>query len=205
MNDTMPGPFFLADHTALDFLNSVASPQGTPLESISSGKALLLWLTRAGLIDLEAGADLKQRFPDAVLDHLAAEARDLREWFRNIVERRKEGGPDAIRPRDLGKLNTWLEEGCSYAQLKDAASGISVMQKRRWAKPASVLVPLAEVMAQLLVAGNFNLIRKCENPACTLWFYDRTKGHRRRWCAMAICGNRAKVAAYRERAKWDAE
>ncbi|MEQ1718679.1 MAG: CGNR zinc finger domain-containing protein, partial [Hyphomicrobium sp.] len=25
------------------------------------------------------------------------------------------------------------------------------------------------------------------------------KGHRRRWCSQTMCGNRAKVAAFRER------
>jgi predicted RNA-binding Zn ribbon-like protein len=33
-----------------------------------------------------------------------------------------------------------------------------------------------------------------------MWFYDRTKGHRRRWCTSTGCGNRAKVAAFRARA-----
>ncbi|MDX3854896.1 CGNR zinc finger domain-containing protein [Streptomyces sp. AK02-01A] len=35
-----------------------------------------------------------------------------------------------------------------------------------------------------------------------LWFYDRTKSHRRRWwwCSMETCGNRTKVRARRSRA-----
>nr|WP_254214234.1 CGNR zinc finger domain-containing protein [Burkholderia multivorans] len=32
-----------------------------------------------------------------------------------------------------------------------------------------------------------------------LWFLDRTKSHRRRWCSKALCGNRQKVAAFRRR------
>ena len=43
------------------------------------------------------------------------------------------------------------------------------------------------------------LIRECEHPDCVLWFYDRTKSHRRRWCSMALCGNRHKVAEFRKR------
>ncbi|NEJ40784.1 CGNR zinc finger domain-containing protein, partial [Rhizobium ruizarguesonis] len=34
---------------------------------------------------------------------------------------------------------------------------------------------------------------------CTLFFLDTTKSHRRRWCSMALCGNRMKVAAFRSR------
>ena len=32
-----------------------------------------------------------------------------------------------------------------------------------------------------------------------LMFYDRTKSHKRRWCSMALCGNRHKVAEFRKR------
>jgi predicted RNA-binding Zn ribbon-like protein len=62
-----------------------------------------------------------------------------------------------------------------------------------------LLVPVAEAMAELLETGDYQLVRRCENPNCTLLFYDRTKSHRRRWCSMAICGNRMKVAAFRAR------
>jgi predicted RNA-binding Zn ribbon-like protein len=34
-----------------------------------------------------------------------------------------------------------------------------------------------------------------------LLFIDRTRGAARRWCSMAVCGNRAKQAAYRKRAQ----
>ena len=60
---------------------------------------------------------------------------------------------------------------------------------------------MAELAAELVVSGDFELIRKCESDECVLWFYDRTKSHRRRWCSMAACGNRHKVAAYRERVR----
>jgi predicted RNA-binding Zn ribbon-like protein len=59
--------------------------------------------------------------------------------------------------------------------------------------------PVAEAAAQLLAEGEFQLVRVCEHPDCTLWFYDRTKSHKRRWCSMAVCGNRHKVAEYRKR------
>jgi predicted RNA-binding Zn ribbon-like protein len=51
----------------------------------------------------------------------------------------------------------------------------------------------------LLATGDFSLVRRCENAACVLWFYDRTRSHHRRWCSMARCGNRHKVAAFRKR------
>ena len=62
------------------------------------------------------------------------------------------------------------------------------------------LAPVAEAVADLLANVNFDLFRHCEGDTCVLWFYDHTKGHRRRWCTTTGCGNRAKVAAFRARA-----
>src|SRR5258708_2153292 len=36
----------------------------------------------------------------------------------------------------------------------------------------------------------------CANPPCGLFFYDNSRTRRRRWCSMAVCGNRSKVAAF---------
>jgi predicted RNA-binding Zn ribbon-like protein len=62
-----------------------------------------------------------------------------------------------------------------------------------------LLAPIAEAAAELLTLQDFSIIRKCESPDCVLWFYDRTKGHKRRWCSMAVCGNRHKVSSFRKR------
>ncbi len=59
--------------------------------------------------------------------------------------------------------------------------------------------PGEDVPIELLVEGDFELVRNCEHPDCILWFYDRTRSHKRRWCSMATCGNRYKAARFRER------
>ena len=56
-----------------------------------------------------------------------------------------------------------------------------------------------EAAADLACNADFRLIRACNGRACTLLFLDRTKAHGRRWCSMAVCGNRAKAAAHRAR------
>ena len=73
--------------------------------------------------------------------------------------------------------------------------------RRIWEQrtPQQALAALAEAAAELLVSGDFELIRRCESETCVLWFYDRTKSHGRRWCSMATCGNRHKVMAFRKR------
>jgi predicted RNA-binding Zn ribbon-like protein len=39
----------------------------------------------------------------------------------------------------------------------------------------------------------------CAHPECRWVFSDASRGARRKWCDMATCGNRAKVARHRER------
>ena len=56
-------------------------------------------------------------------------------------------------------------------------------------------------MAKFVCEEDFTQVKACEGPACTLMFVDHTRGHARRWCSMALCGNRAKQAAHRHRLK----
>jgi Putative stress-induced transcription regulator len=95
------GSMFIADSAGLDFLNSIASPAGTPVEWLSSGEDLLDWLRKAGLISSDVAAGWrKSALPDE-LDAAAGQARALREWFRGFVQAHKmtvrqytEGVPD---------------------------------------------------------------------------------------------------------------
>lgn len=62
-----------------------------------------------------------------------------------------------------------------------------------------LLAAIARSAAELLVEGPNAPIRRCANPSCRLFFYDDSRTHRRRWCSMAVCGNRHKVAAFLRR------
>jgi predicted RNA-binding Zn ribbon-like protein len=62
-----------------------------------------------------------------------------------------------------------------------------------------LLAAIARSAAELLVEGPHSPVRRCANPACRLFFYDDSRTHRRRWCSMAVCGNRHKVAAFLRR------
>ena len=77
-------------------------------------------------------------------------------------------------------------------------TGFAFRMRRRWPTPESLLMPIVEALAKLVCEEDFTQVKACEGPACTLLFADHTRGHARRWCSMAICGNRAKVAAHRK-------
>jgi predicted RNA-binding Zn ribbon-like protein len=84
---------------------------------------------------------------------------------------------------------------------KGQASGLMWCIRRRWDTPESLLLPLARSLAELVCAEDFANVKACEGQTCTLLFIDRTRGRGRRWCSMAVCGNRAKQAAHRKRAR----
>lgn len=42
-------------------------------------------------------------------------------------------------------------------------------------------------------------LRCCANTGCGLFFIDRSKANARKWCDMAVCGNRTKARRYHER------
>ena len=196
-----PPAFRIGDHLALDFLNSVAAPWGAEIEWVGSGEDLMEWLAGAGLIVTADAVHIRSTFSPSQLDNVARSATHLREWFRGVVAEAKSAGVGQLAAADIARLNGVLAHDASFLQIEPATDRgyWRVVPHRPWRAPAELLAPIGAAMADLIAHGDFDLIRTCENPPCTIWFFDRTKGHRRRWCSQSMCGNRAKVAAYRER------
>jgi predicted RNA-binding Zn ribbon-like protein len=191
----------LADAPALDFLNSVAAPWGEPIEWLASGADLVAWLLAAGLLTPDAAAAASQ-IPGRVLDETAKSARGLREWFRGFVAAHADRplGPEALA--ELAPLNRLLAEDAAHAEIiagMGPGSGFAVRWTRDWSDPRSLLMVIGQAMADLVRSADFSRIRACEGRGCTLVFHDVSKRNSRRWCSMAVCGNRAKQAAHRAR------
>ncbi|HET6807321.1 MAG TPA: ABATE domain-containing protein [Frateuria sp.] len=197
--------FFLADSVALDFLNSVATPVDTPVDWLDDGEGLLGWLRQARLVPDEVLRATRERAIPGEIDRLAGQARALREWFRGFV-RDHMGRP--LREADLAELaplNELLKRDESFGQVVVASPGQSsafaLARLRRWNSPEALLLPIAEAIARVVCDEDFSYVKACEGPTCTLLFADHTRGRARRWCSMALCGNRAKQAAHRNRRK----
>jgi predicted RNA-binding Zn ribbon-like protein len=136
---------------------------------------------------------------------VAAKARELREWFRGFVKQHKGRPLSAKDLRELEPVNQLLERDEQHRQIVantvDGVTTFELRAKRRWQSAESLLMPVAEALARLVCEEDFTLVKACEGVNCTLLFADHTRGHARRWCSMALCGNRAKVAAHRKRLK----
>jgi predicted RNA-binding Zn ribbon-like protein len=190
---------FLADHPALDFLNTRPGIRtDSPVEYIADGDALLGWLVAAKLLSHAEAQEADRRFTHAQLEAVAVEARALRERLRTAVAtwQHKGGAPS---PAVLADLNRLLAAGPTIAALRSVDGRARVAKSRKIDAVAAILTPVAEAFAELFAQADRQLVRECGADACSLWFYDRTKAHRRRWCSMERCGARAKAAAYRAR------
>ncbi len=53
--------------------------------------------------------------------------------------------------------------------------------------------------------GSWSHLKECAGANCDSVFFDRSKNHSGRWCSMSTCGNRAKVRAWRERHRANAQ
>jgi predicted RNA-binding Zn ribbon-like protein len=196
---------FLAGSLGLDFLNSTATPVDAPIDCLDSGDGLLAWLAQAKLVPTDVLDELKTQAMPGELDKVADQTRALREWFRGFV--RKHMGR-RLKPKalsELAPLNKLLERDEAFSRISqhrhDGGHGLELRMMRRWRSPESLLLPIGEALAALVCQEDFANVKACEGPGCTLMFADHTHGRARRWCSMAICGNRAKQAAHRNRLK----
>jgi predicted RNA-binding Zn ribbon-like protein len=181
---------FIGDHLAIDFVNTVRVVGGEVTDTLQSDDDVKVWL---GLAEVPVATKPASWPVGALLDA----ARRLRAAALKAIEAKKAGS----RP-PLKAINAFLESSASHGRLvAHSESGLEFRRVYHGDTPEEYLLPVTEAVAKLLAEGDFDLVRRCASERCVLWFYDRTKGHGRRYCTSTGCGNRAKVAAYRSRAR----
>lgn len=200
-----PPAIFITDSVGLDFLNSIATPVDIQTDWLGDGEGLLAWLQQAHLVPVDVLEAMRKRAKPGEIDRVAAQARDLREWFRTFVHEHRGKTLKAAALRDLEPLNRLLARDERFGQLAAQKHGktpaLEFQIARRWRTPESLLLPIGEALARMLAEEDLSDVKACEGAACTLMFVDRTRSRSRRWCCMGICGNRAKQAAHRHRLK----
>jgi predicted RNA-binding Zn ribbon-like protein len=193
-------PLLLAGQPGLELLNStfaVLSDQ-TTAELIGDGAAFLGWLVDVELLTAAAAAKLKRRSTRDALDQAAADARAFRRWASDWLERWRED-PGGGYHAELQRLNQLLARGSFYREIIAADGPWQAREQLRIAAPGELMALLAWQIGRVFTEESAELVKRCAGPGCVLWFVDRTKAHRRLFCSAAACGNRAKVAAFRER------
>ena len=124
-------------------------------------------------------------------------ARELREAIYRLARARIAGKSYAARDRRL--VNRWAALPGPTLQLGTDGRATFQTPQIRGHDVRAQLAAIALDAVQLLGGEAAERIRGCEGDGCALLFVDSSRSGDRRWCSMAACGNRAKVAEFRRR------
>jgi predicted RNA-binding Zn ribbon-like protein len=141
-----------------------------------------VWLDAAGRHDLlddpvEAAAWLAEHDLVGGVGRLIQTRETLRAWLQDEADERA--------------VNAILARCAERPVLRDGELTTQLTGDAAWFA--------AWTAARDLVGRRGPRLKRCANLGCVLWFYDTSRGGRRRWCSMAICGNRDKVRRHHER------
>jgi predicted RNA-binding Zn ribbon-like protein len=191
-------PLFLGNHPALDFLNTSLYSRGKRFDLISDGQSFVAWLVDAAFLDPSTASKIKRRFDREALDAAASEAGTLREWVGDWISRWR-NAPGADYRIEVRRLNRLLERARSYQEAVYTKNNMKLFERCHFDTADELIALVTEQVALLLTSESPALVKRCAGAGCTLWFLDRTKAHGRMFCSSRVCGNRAKVAAFRDR------
>lgn len=186
--ETRDGFRFRGGHAVLDATATVLGRlKATPKDQWQSADDVARWFVAAGLAATT---------PVTAAGDLAA-ARALRETLYQLAQARIAGvAPDAAL---LAELN-------AQAALPAAVPQIGTDGRVCFAGTlAEFLALLAREAAVLFGSDLGGRLHACEGGGCTVLFLDTSRAGDRRWCSMAACGNRAKVAEFRRRKRAEGE
>ncbi len=193
----------IGERLCMDFVNTVDARLREDAPSyINSYADLLTWSEHAGVISDAAAARLLQEaaaHPDEA-EATFAQAIELREAMYRVFYATVESL--TAQAADLDSINIALAAAMAQARLIPEVEGFN------WDWPEQVnaldqmLWPIVRDAAELLTSGDLALVRECQSESGCGWlFVDTSKNHRRRWCSMEECGNKAKVRRFRTRKK----
>lgn len=188
-------PFlFIAGNVALDFVNTEAIVRGERTDLLADEADLARWIAESGL---ERGSRLRALHDQSTVVWKAwlEEAKELRTQLRRMFLHLTGGG--ALRSADSAALNRLLGRVDGHLAVDVQDNRLRIAFASSEAGSPGFLI--ARAVAEFLAAAELSLIKRCEGSGCILLFYDVTKSHTRRWCSMAVCGNRTKAAAHYER------
>ena len=188
----------------LDFVNTIDPRHRPPrLEYLESYDALLDWAVHAGA--LTAAAARRLAVSASQQPTKAKRVYDRATCLREALYQILATGTRANRPEaPLAILNAELQRSMTTTILEPAPGGYRL----GWAPTEQldrVLWPVVRSAAELLTSPSLARVRMCDGDGCGWLFVDNSKAGRRRWCSMAICGNRAKSQRHSDRTRKGAE
>jgi predicted RNA-binding Zn ribbon-like protein len=152
-----------------------------PLERLPDPESLARWCVEGGFL--------------AVLPKISSQELVLARLLREAIYRGACAVREFQKPRteDIATINNWASRTTLVPQL--SADGRSAnWKKERTLSP--VLAAIARDAIDLLTRTAPVRIKLCADPTCRTLFVDESRPGKRRWCAMDVCGNRAKSRTF---------
>jgi predicted RNA-binding Zn ribbon-like protein len=166
----------------IDFVNTLDLETG--VDELTSTDGLANWLGGRELLDPAAARPSERERRRAV---------DLREALRalmlahNGAPGAEDAGAELDRAATAGDLRVHFGED-GIAHLDADAAGVERALAR-------LLIPVVAASPD----GSWERVKACRADDCLWAFYDRSRNRSGVWCDMAVCGNRTKVRAFRQR------
>ncbi|MEO1160227.1 MAG: CGNR zinc finger domain-containing protein [Pseudomonadota bacterium] len=168
----------------LDFLNTAnwTSDGNIADERLASAQDLAIWCEAAGLTNLVMPGE----------DRLQKDVLAFRNTLRNIVVALIRGNEPAIP--DMEDFNRTVTRTETYQLMKSGRDGLAFGPQTSFTKAISLLA-----VSLLGDAHEIGRVKMCPSDNCGWLFLDESKNRRRQWCAMDLCGNRAKARRHYRR------
>lgn len=197
MPDSIGARMLLGGRLAVDFANAPSYPGMAAREP--SWEELVVFLEVSRVVSRERGANLlalPESDPQAA-EKILSRAIRLREGLRKAFEAmvRKE----RILAEWIAPINEILRITEGHDELTQDGAGWKLGFMAREGGVEWLFAAVARSAAEIIVEGSHSRLRVCANPSCSLYFFDASRTHRRRWCSMSICGNRHKVSSFAKR------
>ncbi len=170
---------------SLSFVGTLADRGSVPIERLARPADLAAWLAGAGLESADVPAT-----PTSL-----RRAIRLREAIARIVAAVSAAHVPA--DDDVASLNAAARKVASIALDAGTLGVVSRSRDRVGAALGAIARDAIELLAR---PEERERLRTCAQASCGSVFLTPAGRRERRWCSMARCGNRAKVAAFRERA-----
>jgi predicted RNA-binding Zn ribbon-like protein len=161
---------------------------GTPTDDLLGGAQVASWLAAIG-VDTAGPAS------DGDVSHYI----EVREAIYRLVTSAATG--DALgssqQAADVALVNAWARDPAPVPQLRVGEQGL--LSDTALPTPRQVLTIACRDAVDLLSTPEAARLHQCNGNHCGTVFLDTSRGGRRRWCSSDTCGNRARVAAHRDR------
>ena len=186
----------------LDFVNTLDDRfSGEPKELLTSYIDLARFGEDSGIIgDLQVDQLFawSMRHPEEAQRALAS-AIQLREALSEIFY--AVAGRKAVPSAALIVFNQHVQQSLQHLKLVPGKGRFEWKFDMTEHELLAPLWPIARDAAELLASDHLEYVRTCAAKTCEWLFLDESKNHRRRWCDMTKCGNRAKVKRFYARQK----